>query len=68
MEADIQHSQLGYTDHVWHDQNCRLPCDEGGKFSLIAGDIDGYDVPPDWYMQIAGYGSSLVKGERNNDD
>jgi len=45
-----------------------LPYDEGGKFSLIAGDIDGYDLPPDWYMQIAGYGSSLVKGKRDNDD
>lgn len=45
-----------------------LPQDESGKFSLIASDIDGYDVPPDWYMRIAGYGSSLVKGERNNDE
>ena len=45
-----------------------LPQDEGGKFTLIAGDIDGYDVPPDWYMRIAGYGSSLVKNERTNDD
>jgi hypothetical protein len=45
-----------------------LPHDEGGKFTLIACDIDGYDVPPDWYMRIAGYGSSLVKSERNNDD
>jgi hypothetical protein len=45
-----------------------LPHDEGGKFTLIACDIDGYDVPSDWYMRIAGYGSSLVKGERNNDD
>ena len=45
-----------------------LPQDDGGKFKLIAGDIDGYDVPSDWYMRIAGYGSSLVKSERNNDD
>lgn len=45
-----------------------LPQDESGKFKLIACDIDGYDVPPDWYMRIAGYGSSLVKSERNNDD
>ena len=45
-----------------------LPEDESGKFRLIACDIDGYDVPPDWYMRIAGYGSSLVKNERNNED
>ena len=45
-----------------------LPQDESGKFTLIACDIDGYDVPPDWYMRIAGYGSSLVKSERNNED
>ncbi len=45
-----------------------LPHDEGRKFTLIACDIDGYDVPPDWYMRIAGYGASLVKGERNNED
>ncbi|KAF8499017.1 hypothetical protein F5888DRAFT_1686884 [Russula emetica] len=44
-----------------------LPHDEGGKFALIACDIDGYDLPPDWYMRIAGYGSSLVKDERNNE-
>ena len=45
-----------------------LPHDEGGNFTLIACDIDGYDVPSDWYMRIAGYGSSLVKNERNNED
>ena len=45
-----------------------LPKDESGRFTLIAYDIDGYDVPPDWYMRIAGYGSSLVKNERNNDN
>ena len=45
-----------------------LPHDESGKFNLIACDIDGYDVPSDWYMRIAGYGSSLVKNERNNED
>ena len=49
-------------------KTANLPQDEGGKFTLIASDIDGYDVPSDWYMRIAGYGSSLVKGERNNDD
>jgi hypothetical protein len=45
-----------------------LPQDESGKFTLIACDVDGYDVPPDWYMRIAGYGSSLVKSERHDDD
>ena len=49
-------------------KTANLPQDEGGKFTLIACDIDGYDVPPDWYMRVAGYGSSLVKGERNNED
>ncbi|KAH9964609.1 hypothetical protein BC827DRAFT_1265868 [Russula dissimulans] len=41
-----------------------LPRDDDGRFSLIAYDVDGYDVPPDWYMRIAGYGSAIVKGER----
>ncbi|KAH9994464.1 hypothetical protein BJV77DRAFT_994946 [Russula vinacea] len=45
-----------------------LPQDESQKFTLIACDVDGYDVPPDWYMRIAGYGSSLVKSERHNED
>jgi hypothetical protein len=45
-----------------------LPHDENDKFPLIAYDIDGYDVPADWYMRIAGYGSELVKGERLLED
>ena len=45
-----------------------LPQDESGKFTLIACDVDGYDIPADWYMRIAGYGSSLVKSERHNED
>lgn len=45
-----------------------LPHDENHKFSLIAYDADGYDVPADWYMRIAGYGSELVKGERHLED
>ena len=49
-------------------KTANLPQDESGKFTLIACDIDGYDVPPDWYMRIAGYGSSLVKSERHNED
>lgn len=40
-----------------------LPQDESHRHSLIAYDVDGYDVPPDWYMRIAGYGSALVKDE-----
>ncbi len=45
-----------------------LPHDENHKFTLIAYDVDGYDVPADWYMRIAGYGSELVKGERQPED
>ena len=40
-----------------------LPQDQSQRFTLIAYDVDGYDVPPDWYMRIAGYGSALVKDE-----
>ena len=40
-----------------------LPQDQSQRHTLIAYDVDGYDVPPDWYMRIAGYGSSLVKDE-----
>jgi hypothetical protein len=49
-------------------KTANLPQDDGHRFTLIACDIDGYEVPPDWYMRIAGYGSSLVKSERNNVD
>ncbi|KAH9075652.1 hypothetical protein EDB83DRAFT_2515354 [Lactarius deliciosus] len=45
-----------------------LPHDQDHKFSLIAYDVDGYEVPADWYMRIAGYGSELVKGERHLED
>ncbi|KAI9436136.1 hypothetical protein BJY52DRAFT_1329542 [Lactarius psammicola] len=45
-----------------------LPHDENHKFSLVAYDVDGYDVPADWYMRIAGYGSELVKGEQHLED
>ena len=45
-----------------------LPHDENDKFTLMAYDVDGYDVPADWYMRIAGYGSELVKGERQLED
>ncbi|KAF8261524.1 hypothetical protein EI94DRAFT_1889880 [Lactarius quietus] len=45
-----------------------LPHDENHKFTLVAYDVDGYDVPADWYMRIAGYGSELVKGERHLED
>jgi hypothetical protein len=40
-----------------------LPEDESHRHTLIAYDVDGYDVPPDWYMRIAGYGSALAKDE-----
>ena len=40
-----------------------LPQDQSQRYTLIAYDVDGYDVPPDWYMRIAGYGSALVKDE-----
>jgi hypothetical protein len=40
-----------------------LPQDQSQRFTLIAYDVDGYDVPPDWYMRIAGYGSALVKDD-----
>ena len=45
-----------------------LPHDDNDKFPLIAYDVDGYDVPADWYMRIAGYGSELIKGERHLED
>ncbi|KAI0248087.1 hypothetical protein BJV78DRAFT_1285053 [Lactifluus subvellereus] len=45
-----------------------LPKDHGQKYTLIAYDVDGYDVPPDWYMRIAGYGSELTKDERYIED
>jgi hypothetical protein len=45
-----------------------LPQDQEQNFTLIAYDVDGYDVPPDWYMRIAGYGSELVKDERFIED
>jgi hypothetical protein len=49
-------------------KSAALPQDESHRFTLIAYDVDGYDVPPDWYMRIAGYGSALLKGERYIED
>ncbi|TFY52992.1 hypothetical protein EVG20_g10314 [Dentipellis fragilis] len=42
----------------------QLPHDEQNKFKFMAYDIDGYDIPADWYMRIAGYASEALKGER----
>ncbi|KAI0307433.1 hypothetical protein B0F90DRAFT_1621691, partial [Multifurca ochricompacta] len=49
-------------------KNSDLPHDANNKFTLIAYDVDGYDVPSDWYMRIAGYGSELLKRERHLED
>ncbi|KAI0271693.1 hypothetical protein BC834DRAFT_841249 [Gloeopeniophorella convolvens] len=45
-----------------------LPRDESNRFKFIAYDKDGYDVPSDWYMRIAGYAGEALKGERHFDD
>ncbi|KAA1468338.1 hypothetical protein DENSPDRAFT_833594 [Dentipellis sp. KUC8613] len=42
----------------------QLPHDEQHKFKFMAYDVDGYDIPADWYMRIAGYASEALKGER----
>ncbi|KAI0034330.1 hypothetical protein K488DRAFT_9505, partial [Vararia minispora EC-137] len=41
----------------------QLPHDDQGKFQFIAFDVDGYDIPSDWYMRIAGYAAEALKGE-----
>ncbi|KAI0321461.1 hypothetical protein OF83DRAFT_1168415 [Amylostereum chailletii] len=43
----------------------QLPHDDARKFKFLAYDIDGYDVPSDWYMRIAGYAAEALKGERS---
>ncbi|EIM92038.1 uncharacterized protein STEHIDRAFT_136079 [Stereum hirsutum FP-91666 SS1] len=40
----------------------QLPHDEQRRFKLMALDEDGYDLPSDWYMRIAGYASESLKG------
>lgn len=33
-------------------------------FTFLALDVDGYDLPSDWYMRIAGYAAEGFHGER----
>ena len=42
----------------------QLPHDEEGRFRLMALDEDGYDLPSDWYMRIAGMAAEGFKGQR----
>ncbi|KAL5495884.1 hypothetical protein ACEPAI_1348 [Sanghuangporus weigelae] len=39
-----------------------LPVEAQGRF--IALDADGYDLPPDWYMRIAGFAGEMIRGEK----
>ncbi|KIM61373.1 hypothetical protein SCLCIDRAFT_58287, partial [Scleroderma citrinum Foug A] len=32
-------------------------------FTFLTLDVDGYDLPSDWYMQIAGYAPEGFHGE-----
>lgn len=34
------------------------------NFTFLALDVDGYDLPSDWYMRIAGYAAEGLHGER----
>ncbi|KAI0802971.1 hypothetical protein BC629DRAFT_1696033 [Irpex lacteus] len=40
----------------------QLPVHE--KYGFMALDEDGYDLPPDWYMRIAGFAGESLRGER----
>lgn len=42
----------------------QLPHDGEGRFRLMALDEDGYDLPSDWYMRIAGMAAEGFKGQR----
>ncbi|THH17145.1 hypothetical protein EW146_g3615 [Bondarzewia mesenterica] len=42
----------------------QLPHDEQGKFPLMALDVDGYDLPSDWYMRVAGLAAEGFRGQR----
>ena len=42
----------------------QLPHDEEGRFRLMALDEDGYDLPSDWYMRVAGMAAEGFKGQR----
>ncbi|KAI8983325.1 hypothetical protein BD414DRAFT_418734 [Trametes punicea] len=34
------------------------------KYSFMALDEDGFDLPPDWYMRICGFAAEALRGER----
>ncbi|KAL1746208.1 hypothetical protein HDZ31DRAFT_62466 [Schizophyllum fasciatum] len=41
-----------------------LPKSEGDKFEFLALDADGYELPSDWYMRIAGFAAEALRSER----
>ncbi|KAL1681833.1 hypothetical protein EV122DRAFT_204853, partial [Schizophyllum commune] len=41
-----------------------LPKAEDDKFQFLALDADGYDLPSDWYMRIAGFAAEALRSER----
>ncbi|VDB86560.1 unnamed protein product [Peniophora sp. CBMAI 1063] len=43
-------------------QQHQVPIDDQDKFKLRALDVDGYVLPSDWYMRIAGYAAEALKG------
>ncbi|KAI0063256.1 hypothetical protein BV25DRAFT_466337 [Artomyces pyxidatus] len=45
-------------------QQHQIPHDEKDQFKFMALDVDGYVLPSDWYMRIAGYAAEALKGER----
>ncbi|THG96540.1 hypothetical protein EW026_g5308 [Hermanssonia centrifuga] len=34
------------------------------KYNFMALDEDGFDLPPDWYMRIAGFAGESLRGDR----
>uniref|UniRef100_D8Q9L4 Xylosidase/arabinosidase n=1 Tax=Schizophyllum commune (strain H4-8 / FGSC 9210) TaxID=578458 RepID=D8Q9L4_SCHCM len=46
------------------EKSRNLPKTEDDKFQFLALDADGYDLPSDWYMRIAGFAAEALRSER----
>ncbi|KAL1710670.1 hypothetical protein EV121DRAFT_251500 [Schizophyllum commune] len=46
------------------EKSRNLPKAEDDKFQFLALDADGYDLPSDWYMRIAGFAAEALRSER----
>ena len=42
------------------EKSQNLPKAEDDKFQFLALDADGYDLPSDWYMRIAGFAAEAL--------